>query len=248
MPSKDDICQRIRDVAIIPAVRVSSGDDAHFAAEAVTHAGIPIVEITMTVPGAVALISHLCQSQKNLIAGAGTVLDVETARKVLDAGACFVTAPAFNPAVVEFVAKQGIAVLPGALTPTEVVSAWSAGADFIKVFPCAPIGGDRYIKALHTSLPQVPLIAAGGINQQTAAHYILSGATAIGVGQELIPTEAIERRQSARIKELARRFIKIVKEARQQIDDWKRSLVVKTYTGTEECEDQSGVHRAVKKS
>lgn len=248
MPSKDDICQRIRDVAIIPAVRVSSGDDAHFAAEAVTHAGIPIVEITMTVPGAVALISHLCQSQKNLIAGAGTVLDVETARKVLDAGACFVTAPAFNPAVVEFVAKQGIAVLPGALTPTEVVSAWSAGADFIKVFPCAPIGGDRYIKALHTSLPQVPLIAAGGINQQTAAHYILSGATALGVGQELIPTEAIERRQSARIKELARRFIKIVKEARQQIDDWKRSLVVKTYTGTEECEDQSGVHRAVKKS
>jgi len=245
---RDEVCARINEIAIIPAIRVSSGDDAHFAAEAVTHGGIPIVEITLTVPGAVALISHLCQSQKGLIAGAGTVLDIETARKCIDAGACFITAPGFNPDVVEFVAKQGIAVLPGALTPTEVVAAWRAGADFVKVFPCAPVGGERYIKALHTSLPQIALIAAGGINQQTAAHYILSGATAIGVGQELIPQEAIEKRQSARIKELARRFTKTVKEARAQIEEWKQSLVVKAYTGTEECEDQSGIHHAVKNS
>jgi 2-dehydro-3-deoxyphosphogluconate aldolase/(4S)-4-hydroxy-2-oxoglutarate aldolase len=246
MTTKEQICARIKEIAIIPAVRVASGDAAHFAAEAVTHGGIPIVEITMTVPGAMELIHHLCNSKGNIIVGAGTVLDIETARKCLDAGACFITAPSFNPAVVDFVAKQGVVVLPGALTPTEVFTAWSAGADLVKVFPCAPVGGDRYIKALHASLPEIPLIAAGGVNQQTAASYILSGATAIGIGQELIPTEAIEKRQSGRIKELARRFAKIVRDAREQIEEWKRSLVVKSYTGTEECEDVSGAHRPIK--
>jgi 2-dehydro-3-deoxyphosphogluconate aldolase / (4S)-4-hydroxy-2-oxoglutarate aldolase len=239
MTRKEEVCARIKEIAIIPAIRVSSGDDAHFAAEAVTHGGIPIVEITMTVPGAVELIGHLCHSQKGLIAGAGTVLDVETARKCLDAGACFITAPSFSPSVVDFVAKQGITVLPGALTPTEVVTAWDAGADFVKVFPCAAVGGFHYISALHASLPDVPLIAAGGINQQTAANFIVSGATAIGIGRELIPPEAIERRQSARIRELARRFAKIVAEARAQIEQWKQSLVVTTYTGTEKCEKQT---------
>ena len=236
MKHKDAVCKRIKEIAIIPAVRVYSGDDAHFAAEAVTHGGIPIVEITMTVPGAVELISHLCGGNEKIIVGAGTVLDTETAHKCIDAGACFITAPSFSPLVVDFVAKQGVAVLPGALTPTEIVTAWEAGADFVKVFPCGPVGGERYIKALHTSLPQVPLIAAGSVNQHTAGNYILSGATAIGVGTELIPTEAIEKRQSERIRELARRFAKLVKDAREQIEAWKRTLVVKTYTGTEECE------------
>jgi len=232
---KDEVCAHIRKIAVIPAIRVSSGDDAHFAAEAVTRGGIPIVEITMTVPGAVQLVSHLCSKGKVAV-GAGTVLDIETARRCIDAGACFITAPSFNPVVVEFVAKANIAVLPGALTPTEVVEAWGAGGDFVKVFPCGPVGGERYIKALHTALPQVPLIAAGGVNQQTAAGFILSGATAIGVGTELIPTEAIERRQSERIRELARRFAKLVKDAREQIEAWKRTVVVKSFTGTEECE------------
>jgi dihydroorotate dehydrogenase len=127
----------------------------------------------------------------------------------------------------------GAGRIGGAMTPTEVVTAWKAGADFIKVFPCAPIGGDKYIKALHASLPQIPLIAAGGVNQQTAANFILSGATAIGIGTELIPTEAIERRQSDRIRELARRFRKLVKDARDEIAAWERSVVVKKYTGTE---------------
>src|SRR5208282_5618290 len=126
--TKDEVCSRIREVAIIPAIRVSSGDDAHFAAEAVTRGGIPIVEITMTVPGAVELISHLVRSKPKIIVGAGTVLDNETAQRCIDAGACFMTAPSFNPTVVEFVAKENIAVLPGALTPTEVFEAWSAGA------------------------------------------------------------------------------------------------------------------------
>jgi 2-dehydro-3-deoxyphosphogluconate aldolase/(4S)-4-hydroxy-2-oxoglutarate aldolase len=233
---KDEVIARIREIAIVPAIRVSSGEDAHFAAEAVTHAGISIVEITMTVPGAVELISHLVRSDPKVIVGAGTVLDTDTARLCVDAGASFLTAPSFDPLIVEFAAKENIVVLPGAMTPTEVVTAWKAGADFIKVFPCAPIGGDKYIKALHASLPQIPLIAAGGVNQQTAANFILSGATAIGIGTELIPTEAIERRQSDRIRELARRFRKLVKDARDEIAEWERSVVVKKYTGTEACE------------
>jgi 2-dehydro-3-deoxyphosphogluconate aldolase / (4S)-4-hydroxy-2-oxoglutarate aldolase len=234
--TKDEVCSRIREIAIIPAIRVSSGDDAHFAAEAVTRGGIPIVEITMTVPGAVDLMAHLVHSDPKIIVGAGTVLDTDVAQLCVDCGVGFLTSPSFNPAIVEFAAKQNIAVLPGALTPTEVITAWRAGADFVKVFPCGPVGGDRYIKALHTSLPQVPLIAAGGVNQQTAANFILSGATAIGVGTELIPNEAIVRRQSQRIHELARRFTRLVKDAREQIEEWKQSQVVRQYTGTEKCE------------
>ena len=136
----------------------------------------------------------------------------------------------------EFAAKQNVAVLPGALTPTEVLTAWRAGADFVKVFPCAPVGGDKYIKALNGVLPQIPLIAAGGVNQQTAANFILSGATAIGVGTELIPTEAIERKQSERIRELAMRFSRLVKEAREQIEEWKRTFVPQKFRGSDNCE------------
>lgn len=233
---KDEVCALIRKIGVIPAIRVSSGDDAHFAAEAVTHGGIPIVEITMTVPGAVELIAHLCGSREKLAVGAGTVLDVEMARECVDAGACFLTAPSFNPAIVEFAAKENVAVLPGALTPTEVVAAWSSGADFVKVFPCALVGGDKYIKALSTALPQVPLIAAGGVNQQTAGSYILSGAVAIGAGTELIPNEAIEKRQSHRIHELARRFVKLVNDAREEIERWRQSVAVREFTATDKCE------------
>ncbi len=234
--TKEEVCSRIRTIAIIPAIRAISGDDAHFAAESVMRGGIPIVEITMTVPGALELITHLIRSNPNVIVGAGTVLDAKTARSCVDAGASFLTAPSFNSAIVEFAAKEGVAVLPGAMTPTEVAAAWTAGADFVKVFPCGPIGGERYVRALHLSLPEIPLIAAGGVNQQNAASFILSGATAIGVGTELIPTEAIQRRHSSRILELAHRFAKIVKDAREQIEAWQRSIVVTKYTGNEKCE------------
>ncbi|MGA2594577.1 MAG: bifunctional 4-hydroxy-2-oxoglutarate aldolase/2-dehydro-3-deoxy-phosphogluconate aldolase [Bryobacteraceae bacterium] len=233
---KDDVCALIKEVAIIPAIRVSSGADAHFAAEAVTRGGIPIVEITMTVPGAVELISHLARHDPKTIVGAGTVLDTDTARRCLDAGASFLTAPEFFLEVVQFAAKENVAVLPGVLTPTEVAAAWRAGADFVKVYPCAQMGGDKYIKALHTALPQIPLVAAGGVNQQTAANFIISGATAIGIGTELIPTEAIARRQPERIRELALRFVGFVKEARERVEEIKRSAVAERYEGTERCE------------
>jgi 2-dehydro-3-deoxyphosphogluconate aldolase / (4S)-4-hydroxy-2-oxoglutarate aldolase len=233
---KEEASRLIREIAIIPAIRVSSGTDAHFAAEAVTRGGIPIVEITMTVPGAVDLISHLVRHDPKTIVGAGTVLDTETARRCVDAGASFLTAPELNLDIVEFAAKEGLAVLPGALTPTEVVAAWKAGSDFVKVFPCAPVGGVRYIKALHTALPQIPLIAAGGVNQQTAAEFIVSGATAIGVGDQLIPTEAIERRQAKRIGELALRFAGFVKDARDRVEAWKERAVVQKFETTDSCD------------
>ena len=117
--------------------------------------------------------------------------------------------------IIEFALKEGIVVFPGALTPTEVITAWKAGSDFVKVVPCAQVGGDSYIRALKRPLPQVPLIAAGGVNQQTATNFILSGASALGIGEALIPKESIKLRQSERIRELARRFVGFVETGRK---------------------------------
>jgi 2-dehydro-3-deoxyphosphogluconate aldolase/(4S)-4-hydroxy-2-oxoglutarate aldolase len=220
---RTEVCERIREIGIIPAIRVSSAEDAHFAADTVARGGIPIVEITMTVPEAVELISHLVRHHQKMIVGGGTVLDTETARRCVDAGASFLTAPGLDLTIIDFAAKEGVAVLPGALTPTEVVTAWKAGSDFVKVFPCSQVGGDKYIKALKTALPQIPLIAAGGVTQQTAANFIFAGATAIGVGTELIPVEAIEHRESERIQELAHRFIGFVNAARERLAPPKES-------------------------
>jgi 2-dehydro-3-deoxyphosphogluconate aldolase/(4S)-4-hydroxy-2-oxoglutarate aldolase len=233
---KEEVCALIGEIGIIPAIRVSSGDDAHFAAEAVARGGIPIVEITMTVPGALELISHLVKFHPTMIVGAGTVLDTDTARRCVDAGVSFLTATGFDREMVDFAAKQAMTILPGALTPTEVITAWKAGADFVKVFPCAQVGGDSYIKALHTSLPHIRLIAAGGVKQQNAANFILAGAAAIGVGAELIPTEAIERRQPERIRELALRFRGFVKEGRDRVAAWKQTSVAHGYEGSDKCE------------
>jgi len=215
--TKEEVGARIREIGIIPAIRVSSYDDAHFATEAVESGGIPIVEITMTVPRAVELISHLVKVHQNIVVGAGTVLDIEVARQCEDAGASFITAPGFDPQIVEFAAKEGITVLPGGLTPTEVVTAWKAGADFVKVFPCAQVGGEKYIKALKTALPQISLIAAGGVNQHNAANLIVAGACAIGVRTELIPADAIKLRKADRIRELAQRFSGFVKDGHDRL-------------------------------
>jgi 2-dehydro-3-deoxyphosphogluconate aldolase/(4S)-4-hydroxy-2-oxoglutarate aldolase len=132
---------------------------------------------------------------------------------------------------VKFAIKENVVVLPGAMTPTEVVTAWKAGADFVKVFPCAQVGGEKYIKALSTALPHIPLIAAGGVNQQTAADFIESGACAIGIGKELIPTDAIELRQSDRIEELAFRFLGLVQEGRSDLAARKKRAVIRKNDG-----------------
>jgi len=232
---KDEVCALIKELGIVPAIRVDSNHDAHFAAEAVTRGGLPIVEITMTVPGAVELIAHLVQHHSQMVVGAGTLLDVEMARKCLDVGATFLTSPAFDSEIAQFAIKENVAMIPGALTPTEVVTAWKAGADFVKVFPCEQIGGEKYIKALNAALPHLPLIAAGGVNQQTAAGFISSGAIALGIGKELIPPDAIESRNSDRIEELAYRFKKIVTEARAAVEARKKRAAVRKDVGTEQC-------------
>lgn len=214
---RKEIRARIEEIGIFPAVRVASPDLALFAAESVFEAGIPIVEITMTVPGAINVIAQLARAHPGLIVGAGTVLDADTAQRCLDAGARFLTSPGLVPEVVEFALKKETVIIPGALTPSEVIAAWKAGVDFVKIFPCAPVGGDKYIRALKVPLPQVSLIASGGVNQMTAADFILAGASAIGIGAELMPREALQTRKAEWIHELARRFMGIVRSARAEI-------------------------------
>jgi len=212
--NREQIRERIREIGIIPAIRVSSPQDAMFAAEAVFNHGIPIVEVTMTVPGAIEVITELARNRPAVIVGAGSVADVETAARCLDAGAKFLTSTGLDLAVVHYAVEQDVVVIPGVLTPTEVLAAWKAKPDFVKIFPCAAVGGPAYVRALHAPFPEVPLIASGGVNQQTALDFLLAGAVALGIGGELIPHEAIERRQEHRIGELARRFLGMVQEAR----------------------------------
>jgi len=213
---KNEVCAKIQEVGIVPAVRTSSPQDALFAAEVIARGGIPIVEITMTVPGALEVISHLVKELPHVIVGAGTVLDIETARLCIDAGVRFLTCPSLDLGIVEFAKNKNLTMMAGALTPTEIVTAWKSGSDFVKVFPCAQVGGDSYIRALKGPFPKIPLIAAGGVNQQTAANFILAGAAALGIGRELIPSEAVEKRQEGRIRELAHRFLNFVRTARSR--------------------------------
>jgi 2-dehydro-3-deoxyphosphogluconate aldolase/(4S)-4-hydroxy-2-oxoglutarate aldolase len=214
--NKTEVRTQIERVGILPAVRVASQEDARFAAETVYAAGIPVIEITLTVPRALELIRDLATRYPDLAVGAGTVLDEESAQRCVDAGARFLTSPGFVPEVVAYARQTDTAVLPGALTPTEVIASWRAGADFVKIFPLAPMGGVQYVRALKVPLPQIPLIATGGVDQLTAFDFILAGVSAIGVGTELLPKDALQHRQEHRIHELARRFLTMVKEARTQ--------------------------------
>ena len=214
---REQVRARIQEIGIIPAIRLSSAADALFAAEVVAANGIPIVEVTMTVPGAVDVIHELSRSDPKFIVGAGSVFEVEMARKCLHAGAKFLTSPGLDLEIVDFASKNDVVVFPGAMTPTEITAAWKAGVDFVKVFPCSQLGGAGYIRALRSPFPHIPLIAAGGVNQQTAGDFILAGAVALGVGRDLIQPDAIERRQREWIHELSRRFIKIIKTARAQL-------------------------------
>ena len=212
--TRDEVRARISELGVIPAIRVTSAADALFAAESVSRGGIPIVEVTMTVPGALEVVAELLRTQPALMVGAGTVLDVETAERCVDAGVHFLTSPGLHLPLMEVAKKSDTAVLPGALTPTEIWAAWCAGADFVKVFPCAPVGGPSYIKSMRGPFPGVNLLAAGGVNQQTAGDYIVAGAAALGIGGDLIPRAAIQDRNREWIHELAHRFLGIVKTAR----------------------------------
>ena len=214
--NKEAICARIKEIGIIPAIRLSSANDALFAVKAVADCGIPIAEITMTVPGAIELIAEIARDRTDIIVGAGTVVDTGTARRCLDAGAMFLSSPGLDLEVVDFAVKQQAVVLPGALTPSEIMTASKAGADMVKVFPCSRLGGASYINALKSPFPHIPLIASGGVTQGNTADFILAGAAAVGIGRDLINREAVRRRELDWIRELAGRFLQIVKRARSQ--------------------------------
>jgi 2-dehydro-3-deoxyphosphogluconate aldolase / (4S)-4-hydroxy-2-oxoglutarate aldolase len=216
MAKREEVCARIREIGILPAIRVTCAEDALFAAGEMLKCGISVVELTMTVPGAIGVLSELSRTSPELIVGAGTVLSIETARACLDAGAAFVTSPGMDPKIVDFTARQNVAAIPGALTPTEVMMAHDAGADLIKIFPCSQVGGPSYIKALKAPFPHVPFIASGGVDQVTAGDFIRAGAVALGIRGNLIPPEAIERRDENWIRELAGRFLGIVQRTRTE--------------------------------
>jgi len=215
---KRKVRQWIEEIGVVPVVRASSAREARIAADAVCEGGIPIVEITMTVPGAVEVIRELTKSVSGeVLVGAGTVLNVEAARRCLDAGAQFLVSPGLSLQVVQVAAAEGKLMMAGALTPTEVITAWEAGSDFVKVFPCGQVGGAKYIKALKGPLPQVPLVPTGGVNLMTAAEFIEAGAAALGVGGELVQAEALKSGKPEIIVENARKFLAVVREARARM-------------------------------
>lgn len=213
--TKVEILQRIRDIGIIPVVRASSADEAVQVVEAIRAGGISLLEITMTVPGAVQVIETLTKRfGDEAIVGAGTVLDAQTASACVAAGAKFIVSPALNLETVGFCRERDVAVMPGALTPTEIVTAWNAGADFVKVFPCGAMGGARYIKSLKAPLPQIELVPTGGVTLNTAANFIQAGAAAIGVGADLVDVKAIRAGDAQKVTAAAQAYVEVVRSAR----------------------------------
>jgi 2-dehydro-3-deoxyphosphogluconate aldolase/(4S)-4-hydroxy-2-oxoglutarate aldolase len=213
---KQDVRDRIERVGIVPVIRASSSQEARLAADAVCQGGIPIVEITITVPGALEVISELAKTMPEVLVGVGTVLNKTMARQCAEAGAQFLVTPGFDKPTVVEAGNLGL-LMAGALTPTEVMAARKSGADFMKVFPCGNVGGATYLKALKGPLPQVPLVPTGGVNLDTATDYIRAGAAAFGVGGELIPKDALKARKAEVISGLAAKFVELVKDARNRI-------------------------------
>lgn len=216
-----EVAAQIRKIGIIPAVRVCSLEDGIFAASELAQAGIPIMEVACAEPGALDVIAEFAKRSDGIIVGAGEVMDIDTARQCLEAGAKFLTGPGLDLGVIEAARKAEVAVIPGALTPSEVLDAWGAGGDLVKIFPCAQVGGPRYIHALSVPFPHIPLMASGGVHQETAADFIRAGATVLGIGGALIPHESIHLRQTHRVRELARRFLHIVSTTREAIAEAK---------------------------
>ena len=212
---KSEVIRKIIEIGVVPVVRASSADEAMQAIEAIKEGGVPILEITMTVPGAVKVIEKVADKfGDEVVLGAGTVLDPETARACILAGATFIVSPALNLDTIKLCQRYSVPVCPGALTPTEVVTAWQAGADFVKVFPCSAMGGASYIKGLKAPLPQIELIPTGGVNLNTAADFIKAGSSALGIGADLVDLKAIRAGEAHIVTERARQFSQIVKDAR----------------------------------
>lgn len=212
--NKEEVIARIRECGVLPVIRASSKEEARSVIEAIAAGGVTTVEVTMTVPGAVDLIETLSNERKDLLIGAGTVLDPETARECIAAGAKFIVSPATNFDTIEYCNEVETVVMPGALTPTEVVNAWDAGADVVKVFPADSIGGAKYLRSLKAPLPHIKLIPTGGVNQATADEFIRAGAEAVGVGADLVDLAAFREGRAADITAAAKAYLGIVAAAR----------------------------------
>ena len=205
----------LREVGIIPIIRASSADAVMPVAEALLQAGLPVVEITLTVPNAIDAIGAVAKRfAGKLLVGAGTVTDAETARRAVEAGAEFIVTPCLVREVIEAARRADVAVLAGALTPTEVFEAFRAGGDMVKVFPAQSVGGAAYLRALRGPFPNIPLVPTGGVTLDNIADMFKAGAAAVGVGTELISQDALNRRDYAAIGAVAKRFLAAVRQAR----------------------------------
>lgn len=212
--TRNEVIACIEDTGVIPFLSEASAGEALFIAEALVDAGVPILQISTNDADAVDAITHLAKHAATTIVGAGSIRNVDTARKCVKAGAKFLATDGAIPGIVEFAAIENIVTIVGALTLTEIMSAWDAGADFVKVVPCHAVGGHKYVQTVKVSLPSARIVAEGGVNQLTALNYAMAGAAALSVGAELIPPEAVALRQVRRIQELARRFLVAVDKGR----------------------------------
>jgi 2-dehydro-3-deoxyphosphogluconate aldolase/(4S)-4-hydroxy-2-oxoglutarate aldolase len=212
---KKEVLEGLRRGGLVPVLRAPTADDALMMAEALHAAGIAAVEITMTVPGAVEVIAQVVKRVgTDMLVGAGTVLDAKSAAACIAAGAQFIISPSTELEVIAHCNEAGVAVLPGALTPTEIVRAWRAGADMVKVFPCSALGGASYLKAVKAPLPHIELVPTGGVSLETAGAFIKAGAAALGVGGDLVDLEAVRAGKGHVIGERARKYLEIVRDAR----------------------------------
>ncbi len=212
---KEQIVAKLREIGLVPVLRADSEEQALGIASAIADGGVTVLEITMTVPGAIRVMSRLTKERPDILIGAGTVLDAETARMCMLEGAQFVVSPALNLQTIEMCHRYSIPVLPGALTPTEVVTAWQAGADVIKVFPASALGGAKYLKSLKAPLPQVEMIPTGGVSLATAREFLEAGSFALGVGADLVDTKAMAEGKPEKITESAKKYLEIVREFRK---------------------------------
>jgi 2-dehydro-3-deoxyphosphogluconate aldolase/(4S)-4-hydroxy-2-oxoglutarate aldolase len=209
---KVEVLKACREIGLVPVLRAESEEQALALASAIAAGGVTVLEVTMTVPGAIRVMGRLAKERPDILIGAGTVLDPETARICILEGAQFVVSPALNVKTIEMCHRYGIAVLPGALTPTEIVTAWEAGADVVKVFPASALGGAKYLKSVKAPLPQIEMIPTGGVSLATAAEFLEAGAFALGVGADLVDTKAIAKGTPETITENARKYLAIVRE------------------------------------
>jgi 2-dehydro-3-deoxyphosphogluconate aldolase/(4S)-4-hydroxy-2-oxoglutarate aldolase len=212
---REQIVERMREIGLVPVLRAESEEQALAIAAAIADGGVTVLEITMTVPGAIRVMARLTKERPDILIGAGTVLDAETARMCMLEGAQFVVSPALNLKTIEMCHRYSIPVLPGALTPTEVVTAWQAGADVIKIFPASALGGAKYLKSLKAPLPQVEMIPTGGVSLASAREFLEAGSFALGVGADLVDTKAIAAGQPEKITESAKKYLEIVREFRK---------------------------------